>query len=273
VVTAPDGSCLIVSAACDVLGTDGDDSLGGSSAAEVICGLGGNDVLSGGDGDTLIGGPGDDELDAGPDDCAIADDRVTEEERGTCESVKTYTDAVEESRAYPLPGGNPPPPPPPPPPDDTPRPVGGGGGGPVTQGGPGVVNQTTGAGQVYVALARYLQAGEDEAKQVVEVIAEILESTVNYVDGEIRFLVRCSYAGDARVVLWAVAENGERVKLGEASFHCAGEGDDPVVRVEVSERGRGLIEGSSRVRIQARVIDPSLERQPDGADQRFVLTP
>ena len=50
---------------CDIVGTDGDDVLWGTSeSVEVICGLGGNDELYavGVPGDTLYGGPGDDRL-------------------------------------------------------------------------------------------------------------------------------------------------------------------------------------------------------------------
>ena len=61
---------------CTVVGTEGNDRLHGTRAADVICGLGGNDrlfsdggndVLLGGPGnDVLLGGRGDDALDGGP---------------------------------------------------------------------------------------------------------------------------------------------------------------------------------------------------------------
>ncbi|HYO61007.1 MAG TPA: calcium-binding protein [Actinomycetota bacterium] len=42
--------------ACDVTGTDGDDVLEGSGAAEKICGFGGDDTIRGGGGNDVIGG-------------------------------------------------------------------------------------------------------------------------------------------------------------------------------------------------------------------------
>src|SRR3954451_19625410 len=58
-----DGVCRVSSAACTVLGTEGDDVLTGSPFDDIICGLGGNDRLDGGDGnDVLLGGDGNDVL-------------------------------------------------------------------------------------------------------------------------------------------------------------------------------------------------------------------
>jgi hypothetical protein len=135
-----------------------------------------------------------------------------------------------------------------------------------------VVSETTGAGQVYVALARYLQVADEEASGVAQVIAVILKEDVTYDDGEIKFLVRCAYAGDGRVVLTALDANHRRIHLGAATFRCAGEGDDPVVTVVVSDRGRRLLERATRIRIHVRVLDPDLARQPRGSLQTFVLT-
>ena len=43
---------------CDVVGTDGDDTLIGTPADETICGFGGDDVIDGGGGnDTILAGP------------------------------------------------------------------------------------------------------------------------------------------------------------------------------------------------------------------------
>ena len=286
-MTAPDGSCLVLSFACDISGTEGDDTLNGTPAAEVICGLGGNDHLSGGGGaDTLIGGPGDNEFESEPGDCVVERDHLDDQALASCESVDTYKRAVERSREYglPQPGGGgttqPPPPPPPPPPPmggGTPPPPQQGGSAPPRPGGgrgsAGVVSETTGAAQVYVALARYLQATDDDASGVGQVIAVILKEDVNYVDGKIKFLVRCNYAGDGRVVLTALDANHRRIQLGEATFRCAGEGDDPVVMVVVSEQGRRLLEAATPIEIQARVVDPDLARQPKGSLQTFELTP
>ncbi len=49
---------------CDVCGTDGNDTLVGTAAGEVICGLGGDDYIDGGAGgfDSLWGGAGNDTL-------------------------------------------------------------------------------------------------------------------------------------------------------------------------------------------------------------------
>ena len=266
VVTGPHGECLFHSNHCDFLGTDGDDTLGGTSGPDVICGLGGNDVLSGGGGDTLVGGPGEDRFEnVTPEDCVVSDDTLDQGQLDACRHVATFRQA-EEQPTY----GQPPPPPPPPP-------TGGGGapGGGGTSGGGGaggVVSETTGAGQVYVALARYLQASEapDHASAA---IAVILTSVITYKDGEIRFLVRCSYAGDGKVVLSAVGRNHQLIRLGTARFHCSGEGDDPAVAVKVSASGRRLLERSTRVPIRAQVLDTGLEQQPAGARQSFVLSP
>ena len=73
-----------------IYGTNGDDSLSGTTGADVICGLGGDDEISGADGDDVIdagagdddvsggpgadrifGGPGDDELDGGDGDDSL----------------------------------------------------------------------------------------------------------------------------------------------------------------------------------------------------------
>jgi Ca2+-binding RTX toxin-like protein len=48
--------------ACDITGTNGDNTLPGTTADETICGLGGNDVLGGGGNDILMGGDGNDTL-------------------------------------------------------------------------------------------------------------------------------------------------------------------------------------------------------------------
>jgi hypothetical protein len=56
-------SATVTGRPCDVVGTQGDDSLTASSPGQVVCGLGGNDVLTGVEGDeTLIGGSDDDTL-------------------------------------------------------------------------------------------------------------------------------------------------------------------------------------------------------------------
>jgi Ca2+-binding RTX toxin-like protein len=56
-------SATVTGRPCDVVGTQGDDTLTASSPSDVVCGLGGNDVLTGVEGDeTLNGGSGDDLL-------------------------------------------------------------------------------------------------------------------------------------------------------------------------------------------------------------------
>jgi hypothetical protein len=269
VLTGPNGACLIRSNGCDFLGTDGDDTLDGTAGPDVICGLGGNDVLSGGDGDTLIGGPGEDRFrHVTPGDCVVPGDSVDPSQLEACQDVDTFKKALERSRRRtgPITGGGGP---------GVGEGGGGvsGGGGVVSQtAGGGVVSQTAGAGQVYVALTRYLQAGEapDHGSAA---IAAILTGLVKYDDGELRFLVRCSYAGQGRIVLTALDRNHRRVRLGTFSFRCSEEGDHRVVKVEVSARGRRLLEHADRVRIYAEVADTQLERQPAGARQTFVLRP
>ncbi|MEZ5379471.1 MAG: calcium-binding protein [Acidimicrobiales bacterium] len=50
-------------AGCTITGTDGDDTLNGTTDDDVICGLGGNDLIRGNLGfDRIYGGPGDDDL-------------------------------------------------------------------------------------------------------------------------------------------------------------------------------------------------------------------
>lgn len=52
---------------CDIVGTDGPDTLTGTEASETICGLKGDDIIDGGGGDdTIIGGGGDDRITGGP---------------------------------------------------------------------------------------------------------------------------------------------------------------------------------------------------------------
>jgi hypothetical protein len=254
VVTGPDGTCLITESDCDVRGGNGDDTLEGENPEpEIICGLDGNDQLSGGDEDTLVGGSGEDSLrvrgrggtggdgGGGPDACTVQGDSVDSGTLGSCESVSSFSEAVEEA--------------PPPPATDT------------TGGDQDVVSQTTNAGQVYVAITRYVQSRETPT----EAIASIVKSPIEYADGRLSFLVSCSYAGDGRVTLSAFGKGGKRIRLGAARFTCAGEGDDPIVPVEISAAGRRLLEGG-RVRIRAYVVDPDLERQPRDARQSFVFS-
>lgn len=60
-------SATVNGRACDVVGTQGDDTLAAASPGDVVCGLGGNDVLAGLEGDeTLNGGSDDDALSGGP---------------------------------------------------------------------------------------------------------------------------------------------------------------------------------------------------------------
>jgi hypothetical protein len=63
----PSGTgCLVLSAACTVLGTMGPDELRGTSGDDVICGFAGDDLLVGDAGDDeLVGGEGDDVLTGG----------------------------------------------------------------------------------------------------------------------------------------------------------------------------------------------------------------
>jgi len=252
VVTGPDGTCLVHSDRCDPLGTDGDDTLRGTSGPDVICGLGGNDVLTGGDGDTLIGGPGNDRFEnVTPDDCVISGDSVDRDRLAACRELDSF------KRAFRVRGRGP---------------TVEGGGGTGGDGGTGVVSGTAGAGQVYVALSRYLQAAEAQDHGSAA-IAVILDPYVEYDNGKLHFLLRCSYAGDGRVVLTAVGKNGRLVRLGAVSFHCSGERDDPDPVLEVSASGRRLLERSTRVRIRAEVLDTALERQPAAARQAFVLPP
>ena len=264
VVTAPDGSCLIDSTECNVLGTPGNDTLNGTFNPDVICGLGGDDLLNGDPGDTLVGGPGEDELTVrgedgtepggNPDSCKVDGDKIDKDMYGHCHQVNSFRDAElrTKRRMY--------------------GPPGGGGGGIIPGEGVsgGVVSETTGAGQVYVALNRYLQAGKEGAASATKAIAEILDSAVNYVQGELRFIVRCSYEGDGRVELTAEDKSGKRVKLGSADFHCADEGDDSVVTVEISAAGKRLFDAATRVRVDARVTDPELAKQPRDSRQTLV---
>ena len=56
-------SATVMGRPCDVVGTQGDDTLTASSPGDVVCGLGGNDALTGVEGDeTLNGGSGNDTL-------------------------------------------------------------------------------------------------------------------------------------------------------------------------------------------------------------------
>ena len=50
-----------------VIGSDGDDTLGGDDAANLLAGMGGDHEIAGGTGaDTLWGGPGDNTMHGGP---------------------------------------------------------------------------------------------------------------------------------------------------------------------------------------------------------------
>ncbi|MDA0166736.1 hypothetical protein OM076_41120 [Solirubrobacter ginsenosidimutans] len=61
-----DGSCRLSSAACTLIGTDGDDDLTGTPGDDIICGMGGDDRIDGGGGnDVLLGGAGDDVIAGG----------------------------------------------------------------------------------------------------------------------------------------------------------------------------------------------------------------
>jgi uncharacterized protein DUF11/hemolysin type calcium-binding protein len=60
-------SAAVTGPSCDVVGTQGDDTLTALAPGDVVCGLGGDDGLTGVDGDeTLLGGTGDDALAGAP---------------------------------------------------------------------------------------------------------------------------------------------------------------------------------------------------------------
>jgi RTX calcium-binding nonapeptide repeat (4 copies) len=255
VVTAPDGSCALQSTDCDILGDDGDNELFGTPNGDIICGLGGNDMLEGGDGDdTLVGGPGADRYsgDEGRD-CFLTDD----DDEPPAVVPGPDSDGVR------LPGSDEPYPgrcdsrhPLKPPATDT---------GPDPPPGAGDV-ATVGA--LYVALTRY--AGAEQEPQAVAAIAVIATRAVAYGDGEIKFLVRCTRAGSVRVTLAALRGQGRRVKLGATTFECQGEGDDPLVRVELPGRARRLVESSAEVRVRAELAEAGAA---NASRQTFVLTP
>ncbi len=59
-------------AGCTITGTEGDDTLNGTTGDDVICGLGGDDLIRGNVGfDRIYGGPGDDDLSGDADDDLI----------------------------------------------------------------------------------------------------------------------------------------------------------------------------------------------------------
>lgn len=249
VVTAPDGSCALDSTECDILGDDGDNELFGTPEGEVICGLGGDDLLDGrGGDDMLVGGPGADRFSGDAEVCVIPDDEDVE-------PLRLRRCVFNNGRYFNVA----------PPPTDTEPPPSGNGGA------PGGAGDVASVGTLYVALTRY--AGAQEATEPGGAIAVVAERAVNYSDGEIRFLVRCLRAGAVRVTLVALAQDGRRVRLGATTFSCAGEGDDPVVGVELSEEGRRLVERSARVRIQAQVAESGAAGASNASRQTFVLTP
>jgi hypothetical protein len=253
VVTAPDGSCALQSTDCDILGDDGDNELFGTPNGDIICGLGGNDMLEGGDGDdTLVGGPGADRYSGGEGrDCFLTDD----------EDEPPPVVPGPDSDGVRLPGSDEPYPgrcdsrhPFKPPATDTEPP-------------PGAGDVAT-VGALYVALTRY--AGAEQEPQAVAAIAVIATGAVSYRDGEIKFLVRCTRAGSVRVTLAALRAQGRRVRLGTTTFECQGEGDDPLVKVELSGRARRLVESSAEIRVQAELAEAGAART---SRQTFVLTP
>jgi hypothetical protein len=255
VVTAPDGGCALQSTDCDILGDDGDNELFGTPNGDIICGLGGNDMLDGGDGDdTLVGGPGADRYSGGEgSDCFLTDD----------DDVPPPVVPGPDSDGVRLPGSDEPYPgrcdsrhPLKPPATDT---------GPDPPPGAGDV-ATVGA--LYVALTRY--AGAEQEPQAVGPIAVIATRAVAYGDGEIKFLVRCTRAGSVRVTLAALRGQGRRVQLGATTFECRGEGDDPLVKVELSGRARRLVESSEEVRVRAELAEAGAA---NASRQTFVLTP
>jgi hypothetical protein len=58
-------SATVTGHRCDVVGTQGDDTLTASAPGDVVCGLGGNDVLTGLEGDETLNGGSDDDTLAG----------------------------------------------------------------------------------------------------------------------------------------------------------------------------------------------------------------
>ena len=254
VVTAADGSCALPSTDCDILGDEGDNELFGTPDGEIICGLGGNDVLEGGDGDdTLVGGPGADRYSGGNGrDCFLtdADDELPPPEPGRENEAElpdregTYPGECDRQYGGPLP-----------PTDTGPEPTGTG--------------DVANVGALYVALTRY--AGGQASAKPTGAIATIATRAVKYSDGEIRFLVTCSREGQVTVALYALQRDGGRVRLGDETFQCAGEGDDPLVSVPVTAQSRRLIERSTRLRIQAELTEGA--GGTGGSRQTFVLSP
>jgi Ca2+-binding RTX toxin-like protein len=249
VYTDLDGSCLLFSTDCDILGDEGDNELFGTPDGEIICGLGGDDVLDGGDGeDTLVGGPGADRLTGGPGkDCVLSDG----EDVSPGDVDQDYLDRCDRVGSY--------------------KTVGGVeyGSAPSTPSPGDVAN----VGAVYVALTRYASTQGEPHRGGGGPVAVIARRAVSYSQGEIRFLVRCSGAGAMRVTLTATRRDGRRVRLGAATFECQGDGDDPVVSVPLSERGRRLVEASTRILISARVVESGASGARSSAGQTFVLSP
>ena len=138
-------------------------------------------------------------------------------------------------------------------------PADGGGGGP---------GDVASVGALYVALTRYASA--QTSGNSAEAIALIATRAVRYSRGEISFLVTCSRAGEVRVTLAALRRNGSPARLGATTFRCQGDGDDQTVTVRLSEAGRRLVEGSTRVRIRAQLVDAGAT---GATRQTFVLAP
>jgi hypothetical protein len=72
------------------------------------------------------------------------------------------------------------------------------------------------------------------------------------------------------VTLAALRGQGRRVQLGATTFECRGEGDDPLVKVELSRRARRLVENSEEVRVRAELAEAGAA---NASRQTFVLTP
>jgi hypothetical protein len=247
-LTAPDGSCALPSTECDILGDGGDNELFGTPDGEIICGLGGDDLLdgTGGGADTLVGGSGKDRFKGDDDDCVVSDDEdvevtsppseeQSEEPGGRLRRRLCFFLRGEYSFAT-APDGPPPRPLPELPATDT---------------GP---DDVASVGALYVALTRYASA-QSSQEEAAEAIALIATRAVRYSGGEISFLVTCSRAGEVRVTLTAARRDGSRVRLGVETFRCEGDGYDRTVTVRVSQAGRRLVEGATRLRVRAQLVE------------------
>jgi Ca2+-binding RTX toxin-like protein len=237
----------VLSTACGIFGTPGNDLLVGTPADDVICGRGGDDTLEGGGGDDLlVGGPGDDRLSGGPgDDCSVGgpgEDEFDDDAEAVDPDSKAGSDDGSPSDRFdacfpdlPSTGSAAPP-----------------------QAGEGVVadievSAPVRAGGLYVALVRALQAQAAEGDSSAAALVDAPDGKAHLHDGVVRVLLECSGTVTGTLTLAVDRRSGAPQRLGRDTFSCSA-GGSAVVAIKLSPAAARVVAQLDRRALVATLV-------------------